>query len=60
MVNVRLDPALVAAAKEVARLSGDTLTGLVAAALRAEIQKRRAGLRDRVLADVDRLELPAE
>jgi hypothetical protein len=46
MLAVRLPPETIDRAKEVAALSGDTLAGLVAAALEAEIGRRTAGLRD--------------
>jgi hypothetical protein len=46
MLAVRLPPETIDRAKEVAALSGDTLAGLVAAALEAEIGRRAAGLRD--------------
>jgi len=41
MVNTRLDPGLVAEAKKLARLSGDSLTAMIAEALEREIRRRR-------------------
>ena len=56
MVNTRLDPQLVAEAKKVARLSGDSLTALIAEGMRREIARRRKGLAATLRAEIEALE----
>jgi len=56
MVNTRLDPDIVAEAKKVARLSGDSLTALIAEGMRREIARRRKTLAATLRAEIESLE----
>ena len=56
MVNTRLDPELVAEAKKLARLSGDSLTALVTEAIGREIGRRKKTLAKRLREELATLE----
>jgi len=51
MMNTRIDVELVASARRVAQLSGETLTAFIATALQNEIKRRRKGLADKLKAE---------
>ena len=56
MVNTRLDPELVAEARRVARLSGDTLTDVIREALTREVRRREKQLIARLPEEARQLE----